>query len=173
MGKHQSDAARERPAGQGGKRQGRARGQHGDHGAHPRAERQQPALGRGPGDGAAVAAGGCAGRRHSMARSLPRRQEAGARHPVCPRRPQTPRPLPRVAQGHARHRRLPPAGGGATGAGEGPGRSTVAGHGLPLPAADRTGHRPNRAQGPGRRGGAGRRQAGQPVRAARRYHRQG
>jgi IS5 family transposase len=41
-----------------------------------------------------------------------------------------------------------------------PSRRTLAGHGLPLPAADRTDHRPNRAAGPGRRGGTGRRQAG-------------
>ena len=43
----------------------------------------------------------------------------------------------------------------------------------PLSTADRADHRPDRAAGAGRRGGAGRREAGQPVRTACRHHRQG
>ena len=48
----------ERPAGEAGGRQHRAAGQHGHRGADARAERQQPAVGRGAGDGPPVEGGG-------------------------------------------------------------------------------------------------------------------
>ncbi|WP_411741875.1 transposase [Sinorhizobium medicae] len=49
----------------------------------------------------------------------------------------------------------------------------MAGPTPPLPAADRADHRPDRTAGPGRGAGFGRREAGEPVRAAWRHHRQG
>ena len=49
----------------------------------------------------------------------------------------------------------------------------LAGQGRPLPPFDRADHRADRAAGSRRRGGAGRRQAGQPVRAPCRHHPQG
>ena len=53
----QSGAAGERPRGEAGARPGGAAGQHGHRGAAARAERQQPAVGCGPGDGASAAGG--------------------------------------------------------------------------------------------------------------------
>ena len=55
LGGDQSDAAGERPAGEAGGRSRRAAGQHRHRGADARAERQQPAVGCGAGDGAPVA----------------------------------------------------------------------------------------------------------------------
>ena len=51
----------ERQAGQAGKWQRRAAGQHGHRGAAARAKRQQPAVGRSPRDGASAEAGECFG----------------------------------------------------------------------------------------------------------------
>ena len=83
LGRHQRGAAFERPPREAGKRQRDTCGQHRHRSPHPRAERQQPVVGRRTGDGAPVAAGGQIGQRRAfLARSLPRGQEAGAGDPI-------------------------------------------------------------------------------------------
>ena len=87
LGAGQSGAAGERQAGEAGAWPGGAARQHGDRGAGARAERQQPALGRGPGDGAPAAGGaGVAGSDGVLlARSPARGEEACPRDPIHPR----------------------------------------------------------------------------------------
>ena len=84
LGRDQSGAAVECPAGETGGRQCRAAGQHCDRSTHARTERQQPAVGCRPGHGAPVEASRCLDRRRrpGMARSLPRGQEARPQDPV-------------------------------------------------------------------------------------------
>ena len=175
LGADQSDAAGQRPRDQARARpQGAAR-QHGHRGADPRAERQQPVVGRGAGDGAPAAGGAGVGRSGGagVARSPSGGEEACARPPVHPRTPQTDAALPRADPGHAGHAGLPAAGGGPAGADRRSGDRAVARQGRALSAPDRAHHRAERAAGAGGPAGAGQRQAGEPVRAPRRHHPQG
>ncbi len=173
LGSGQQNAAGQRPARKVGERQGRACGQHRHGGADPRTKRQQSFVGLRAGDGSSSAAGGFGGQHHSLARSLPRGEEAGSGDRVYPRSPETGSALPRSAQDRPEHPGLSAAGGGTVAAGGRPGGQTLAGPGSPLSATDHADHRPDRAAGASRRSSAGRREACQPVRTACRHHRQG
>ena len=131
-----------------------AAGQHRHRGADARAERQQPALGRGAGDGAPVAGGGCLARRRPARGWRDHRRAAKKRGRAIeftrgrPQRVQLYRELIKITRATLAYLRR--RGGGA-GAGTQPGRRALAGQGPPLSAADRADHRPDRAAGAGRR----------------------
>ncbi len=112
LGRDQSGAAVERPAGEAGRRRCRAAGQHCHSGTHARTERQQPAVGRRAGDGAPVEASRCLDRRcrPGMARSLPRGQEARPQGPVHAWSTQPCPTLPRADRDHPRDLGLSAAG---------------------------------------------------------------
>ena len=106
-----------------------------------------------------------------LARSPPRCEETGPRHPIFSRPPQTGSALSRADQNHPYNlnpsspsRRRAFQGGQAA-------RCSLAGQGPPLSTADQADYRAERAAGAGGRAGTGRREARQLVRAARRYHR--
>ena len=85
---------------QAGKRPHGAARQHGHRGAAARAERQQPAVGCGPGDGALAAGGECVGRPGGalVARSSAGGEEARPGDRVHPRATQTGSAVPRADQ---------------------------------------------------------------------------
>ena len=91
LGGDQSGAAFKRPPGEARGRQRGAAGQHGDRGADPRTERQQPVVGRRAGDGPPAQGGGSLAwrRRAPLARSSPRGEETRASDRVHPRPAQT------------------------------------------------------------------------------------
>ena len=146
-------------------------GQHGHRGSGARAERQQPAVGCDPGDGA-LAAGGAGGLAAAGAHGAitAERRRNGLGHPVHrgrPKRVQLYRELINrkrrwpICTGRRRAWRPRPTW-----------RPPLAGQGRTLSAPDRADHCAERAAGPKRPAGAGQGQADQPVRAPCRHHRQ-
>ena len=94
-------------------------------------------------------------------------QEAGARNRVQPRVGQEAPALWRTDRRRPGQPRRTASARCRAGRDCRDGRRTLARSGRPLPAADRAHHRPERAPSAQRRGGAGGREAGQPVRAPR------
>jgi len=105
-------------------------------------------------------------------RPPPSCKKTGSRHPVYPRQTSTGRALSRADWHFPGNPDPTSSGGSAVGQPERAAGGAVASQGEPLPAADRAHYRTKRATGVEGRTSAGLRETRQPVRGARRYHRQ-
>ena len=111
----------------------------------------------------------------AILKAVPARgQEARPRDPIHPRSAATGSAVPRASQDDPGDLGLSAPGSGATRQDRRSGGRALAGQGsLRHPAVDRADHRPDRAPGLAREPVPAGGQAGQPVRAPRRHHRQG
>ena len=171
----QSGGGEECPAREAGRRGDAADRQHRDRGAHACADRQLPAVGRGARDGAPAHASRRSARRSAgpLAQSQPAGQKAGACHPILSQQGTKGQALSRADRSHPCHLGLAPTGRQAPLHLPQLRGHSLAQRGRPLPTTGRAPHQPSRAPCPRRRGRSGQREAGQPVRDACRYHRQG